>query len=85
MPGGQMMVITPVCPHSLSARPWVIGATDTVRVVAKQPSRVNIDGYTRGEISPGESVFIKTSPHRATILKTTQVNFYATLRKKKLL
>lgn len=85
MPGGQMIVITPVCPHSLSARPWVIGATDTVRVVAKQASQINVDGYPRGIITPGENVLIKISPYTATIIKTTQVNFYATLRKKKLL
>jgi len=85
IPGGQMVVITPVCPHSLSARPWVINATDTVRIVAKQPSQVSIDGYTRGEVSAGGNVFVKTSDHRATILKTTQVNFYTTLKKKKLL
>ncbi|MCL2577027.1 MAG: NAD(+)/NADH kinase [Defluviitaleaceae bacterium] len=85
MPGGQMIVITPVCPHSLSARPWVIGASDTVRVVAKQDSQVSIDGDLRGKIPPGESVLIKNSPYNATILRTTQVNFYSTLRKKKLL
>jgi NAD+ kinase len=80
-----MMAITPVCPHSLSARPWVISASDTVRIIARQPSQVRIDGYLRGDIPPGEGVLIKNSMHRATILKTTQVNFYATLRKKKLL
>jgi len=85
VPGGQMIAITPICPHSLSARPWVIGACDTVRVVAKQDSQVSVDGDLRGKIPPGESVLIKNSPHVATILRTTQVNFYSTLRKKKLL
>jgi NAD+ kinase len=85
MPGGQMIAITPVCPHSLSARPWVIGASDTVRVVAKQKSQVSVDGDLRGKIPAGESVLIKNSLYAATILRTTQVNFCATLRKKKLL
>ncbi|MCL2223810.1 MAG: NAD(+)/NADH kinase [Defluviitaleaceae bacterium] len=85
MPGGQMVAVTPVCPHSLSARPWVIGTSDTVRVVAKQSSQVFIDGDLRGKIPPGESVLIKNSPHHATIMRTTHVNVYATLRKKKLL
>lgn len=85
MPYGQMMAITPVCPHSLSARPWVIGASDTVRVVAKQASQVRVDGYMRGNLSPGENVLIKTSNHQATIMKTAHVDFFSTLRKKKLL
>jgi len=83
--GGQMMAITPVCPHSLSARPWVVGASDTVRVVAKQNSQVFVDGYERGSVPVGESVLIKTSDFRATIMRTTSLNFYTTLRKKKLL
>ncbi|MCL2356118.1 MAG: NAD(+)/NADH kinase [Defluviitaleaceae bacterium] len=84
MPGGQMMVITPVCPHGLSARPWVTDATDTVRVVAKQSTQVIVDGDTRGAIPAGESVLIKKSGYHATIIRTTTVNFYKTLEKKKL-
>jgi NAD+ kinase len=85
VPGGNMVAITPVCPHSLSARPWVVGASDSIRVVAKRNSHIYIDGSLRGEISAGEAVFIKSSEHRAEIVKTTQTNFFAILRKKKLL
>jgi NAD+ kinase len=85
MPAGNMIAITPVCPHSLSARPWVIGAADSVRIVSKQSSKVFVDGDLRGKIPATESVFIKTSNHTATIMRTVQVNSYATLRKKKLL
>jgi len=85
MPDGQMIAITPVCPHSLSARPWVIGADDTVRIVAKKTAHVIVDGETAGRIPAGESVLIKIAPFAATILRTAQPNFYATLRKKKLL
>ncbi|MCL1878431.1 MAG: NAD(+)/NADH kinase [Defluviitaleaceae bacterium] len=83
MPGGKMFVITPICPHSLSARPWVVDASDAVRVVAKQASQVVIDGDFRGAIPAGESVFIKESGYHATILRTTSVNFYKTLERKK--
>lgn len=85
VPGGKMIVITPVCPHSLSARPWVIASEDIVRVVTRQQTPVVIDGVPRGMLQKGESVFIKASTHHAVILKTAPVNFYATLRKKKIL
>ena len=84
-PRGQMIAITPVCPHSLSARPLVVSASDTIRIVSKKTSRVHVDGYSRGIVSPGESVLIKTSQNHATIIKTAHVNFYTTLRKKKLM
>jgi len=85
VPGGQMIVITPVCPHSLSSRPWVIAAEDEVRVVARQDSPLHIDGENRGIITAGESVLVKKAEHHATILKTAPAHFYAVLRKKKLL
>jgi NAD+ kinase len=85
MPGSQMIAITPICPHSLTARPWVIGASDAVRVVAKQTSQVYVDGELRGKIQPGDSVLIKDSQYVATIMRTTQVNLYKTLKKKKIL
>ena len=85
VPGGQMMVITPICPHSLSTRPWVISAEDEVRIVAKNYTPLYIDGESRCDISPGESVLIKKSIHSTTILKTAPSHFYAVLRKKKLL
>ncbi|MCL2049014.1 MAG: NAD(+)/NADH kinase [Defluviitaleaceae bacterium] len=85
VPGGNMVAITPVCPHSLSARPWVVGAADTVRIIAKRSSHVYIDGYMRGRLPAGEAVFIKVSDYTASIIKTTQTNFFSVLRKKKLL
>jgi len=84
VPGGQMIVVTPICPHSLSARSWVIGADNTVRIVAKQPTHISVDGETRAKIMLGDSVLVKLSNYHTTIYKTAHSNFYATLRKKKL-
>jgi len=85
VPGGQMIVVTPICPHSLSTRPWVISASDEVRIVARQVSPLHIDGDKRCDIAPGESVLVKKAQHCATILKTAPSHFYAVLRKKKIL
>jgi len=85
VPGGQMIVVTPICPHSLSSRPWVIAAEDEVRIVARHASPVHIDGDNMGVINAGESVLVKRAEHHATIIKTAPSHFYAVLRKKKLL
>jgi len=84
-PGGQMMVITPICPHSLSARPWVLSETDTVRIATHSESPIIVDGEKRGCISSSEDVLISASAFRASIIKTAPTHFYATLRKKKIL
>jgi len=83
--GGAMMVITPVCPHSLSARPWVIGGEDSVGITARRGSPVFADGQKIGRVSLGEGVLVAASKYVAKILKTAPTNFYATLRKKKIL
>jgi NAD+ kinase len=53
------MVITPLCPHSLSFRPIVIGAESNLEV---EPLKVNkgtslvLDGQVQCELKPGEMV-----------------------------
>ena len=85
MPGGQMMVVTPVCPHSLSTRPLVIGAEDVVRIVTHETCPIIVDGETIGETKPGNGVCVRKSAHSASIIKTTEAHLYDVLRKKKLL
>ena len=85
LPGGQMMVITPVCPHSLSTRPLVIGADDRVRIVAHQAVPITVDGETIGTTKPDQGVCVQKSVHSAAIIKTTQAHLYDVLRKKKLM
>jgi NAD+ kinase len=85
MPGSQMMVVTPVCPHSLSTRPLVIGADDIVRIVAHQASPVIIDGETVGKVLQFDGITVKKSSFSATIIKTAPVHFYDILRRKKMM
>jgi len=85
MPGGQMMVITPVCPHSLNSRPLVICADDIVKIEAHQASPVLVDGENKGELEPNTSVEIKKSNCYTTTITTVPSHLYAILRRKALL
>jgi len=84
-PYGEMMVITAICPHSLSIRPWVIAANDRVRVVPKHPATLVLDGEERANIEAQKGVTIGRAPVTATIIKTTATHFYEILRKKKII
>lgn len=83
VPNGNMMVITPVCPHCLDTRPFVIGADDNVQIVAQHPSSLIVDGENMGDYSA--PVHIQRAAHVATIIKTTPTHLHASLRRKKLL
>jgi len=88
-PYGQMMVVTAVCPHSLSTRPWVISAQDKVRIAldgaAKSTADLVPDGEKLARLQPGDYAEIRRADVSATIIKTTPAHFYEVLRKKKIL
>jgi len=85
VPNGEMMVITPVCPHSLNTRPVVISAEDTVQITAQQNTPIYIDGEKKGEIAAGSSIAVQKSERYATILKTAPAHLHAVLRRKKII
>ena len=85
MPCAEMMVITPVSPHSFGTRPLVIDKEDTVRIVVRGEARVLIDGNQRGTLASGQSVQVNASSFFASIIKTSSSNIYTTLRKKKMI
>jgi len=61
-PNVEAMVITPICPHSLSFRPIVINAESTVEVVGLRLNKgttVSIDGQISLSLSSGDVVKIE--------------------------
>ena len=84
-PCGEMIVITAICPHSLSARPWVIPAGDNVRIVPAHSAALVLDGEVVSKVPGGSGVEISRAPVSATIIHTVPANFYEILRKKKII
>ena len=85
MPTSKNMVITPVCAHSLSVRPIVIGGEDTVTMSvsnADVPAFVNVDGENVGTLSQGENVDISVAQETFTLLRLSEGSFFTVLRNK---
>ena len=85
MPSAKMSVITPISPHSLGTRPFVIDNTHSVRIVIRGRATVIIDGKARGLLASGQSASVQASSCEASIIKTVSSNIYTTLRKKKMI
>jgi len=82
-PDSEMMVITPVCPHILYAKPWVISGNDEVSITpVDEDAVVVLDGEVKFHLKKNESLTISQAECMATIIKTTNVNFFEVLRKK---
>lgn len=79
------IVIVPLAPFKLSARPWVIPANSEVNIkltVPKKEAVVVIDGqFTKG-ISEYDRVFITKADKPARFVKTRKDGFYEKVRSK---
>ncbi|MBQ7718712.1 MAG: NAD(+)/NADH kinase [Clostridia bacterium] len=82
----EAMVITPICPHMLHARPVVIPPHKEVKLV-KTPREntkcaVSVDGKNGCELWDGEFVVIKKSEYKSKLIKISDKCFYDVLRDK---
>lgn len=84
-PTAKSMAATPICPHSLSARPIVLGETDVASVTVSptgSDARLAIDGVSKGIIPINKTVEVKLSDKRLRIIRASEKSFYKTLMQK---
>ena len=84
-PSMDSITITPVCPHSLSARPIVIKPEEKIELsfpIENTEILLSIDGQIDKVIDNTYKVKISKSKYTARIIKTLDYNFFKTLRSK---
>jgi NAD+ kinase len=84
-PGMACIIVTPICPHTLSVRPLVISATETLTVSPLDRAGklvLTVDGQQKAELSAGESVVVRKARARVNLVRVPGQTFFSTLRKK---
>lgn len=83
-PGLDCFVITPICPHTMTARPVVVSSNDevTLRVLDDQGAHAVLDGRKRVDIAAGEAVTIVRSDLKARFIRLHDRNYFGLLREK---
>ncbi|MGI6485756.1 MAG: NAD(+)/NADH kinase [Tepidanaerobacteraceae bacterium] len=84
-PDMELMLLTPICPHTLQSRSIVISTNDTVKiqVIAEHPEvMVTVDGQQGYELLPGDEVTVKKSIYKTKLVRIKNRSFYDILRKK---
>jgi len=84
-PNINSIILTPICPHTLSARPLIIGENDQVKIKlesSEEKVMVTIDGQEGFVLKPKDEVIIKKSIHKARLITFKEKSFYAILREK---
>jgi NAD+ kinase len=84
-PNINSMILTPICPHTLSARPLIIGENDQVRItleLSEEEVMVTIDGQEGFTLEPKDEVIVKKSIYKTRLIAFKEKSFYAILREK---
>lgn len=81
----EIILLTPICPHSLTIRPLVLGAHERIRVMLASPhveTLLTVDGQRGVRIRPGDDVVVERSPVYTRLLRPRDRDFYGLLRSK---
>jgi len=84
-PDLDVLLMTPICPHSLSQRPLVLPAYEVIEVSVLKPSPetiLSLDGRLSQTLSPGDRVEIRRSMKQAQLLMDPDRTFYQVLQNK---
>ena len=88
-PMASMIVVTPICPHTLTARSIVLSGEDRVTIrlgsgrrADREEAFATFDGEVSVPMATGDYVEIRKSEKAADILKISKVSFLEVLRSK---
>jgi len=86
VPEIEAIIITPVCPFTLSNRPIVIPGESEIEIEVEHDQKTDIlltvDGQNTADLLPGDRVKIKRAERKARLISSNRRNFYEVLRSK---
>lgn len=84
-PSIKSMIITPICPHTLSARALVIHHNDIFKAIVRSKGKevmLTVDGQQGFDLEENDHIIIQESQYRTSLVTFAEKRFYGILRKK---
>lgn len=88
-PGAELILITPICPHSLSSREIIVSAEDEISIEICQNKRgpevqavVSFDGRTAKKLKPEDKIIVRRSKYATKMVQLDERTFFEVLRSK---
>jgi NAD+ kinase len=82
----DVLVLAPICPHTLSDRPILVSGRSVIKVkLIDRPdtqAQVTCDGVPLGELSPGATLEVHPTTQKITLLHPNRFDYYRLLRSK---
>ncbi len=89
LPGSTLMILTPICPHTLNTISIVLAADDTIEIrIGKgrnegiQEAEINFDGGLTRRLVTGDRIVVRRSGQTTKLIHLSKVSFLETLHKK---
>lgn len=84
-PHNRSITISPICPHTLTARPVIVPDDSTISIKIASPRykvRLTADGQDEAVLQPPTEIRVKKAKHSARLVKRKNTSYYDVLRKK---
>lgn len=88
-PEAELIMITPICPHSLTARGVIVSAEDEIVIEIQQGKRsqeveaiITFDGRMSKNLRAGDRIVIKRSEYTTRLIQLDDRTFFEVLRSK---
>lgn len=88
-PTASMIVITPICSHTLNTSSIVLSAEDEIQIEIGKPRHgdveevyISFDGSSAREACTGQTLVIRKSEHTTKLIKLSKISFLEILRRK---
>lgn len=83
-PGLDLIALVPVCPHTLSNRPIVIGPEAIVEIQIQSCAnvRINCDSHSCFDLDLTDSIIVRRFPKTVRLLHSVNHSYYRMLREK---
>ena len=79
------LIVTPICPHTLSFRPLVLNADDHVTLqlhAANEGTTIVIDGQVPTPFTVGSTLSVRAYPTRLKLVNNPSTGYWQTLANK---
>ncbi len=84
-PAVQSLILTPICPHTLTHRPLIVPGHAEIEVTLTSKddgAMATLDGQVGVALSHGDSIEIKQSEYRTRLIRFPETRYYEVLREK---
>lgn len=88
-PKADIVLLTPICPHTMGARSTVLVPSDDlwieigkVRKTQTEEAIATFDGQTGVNLTPGDRIHVRPADEKLLLIKLREHNFYEILRNK---